>query len=197
MNQKALCLIFFAITASLTAQENPIFHAISQNDTKLVKKMLQSKEYNNPTNENGQTILHAAVLTNNWKAVKVILISGFTNINQLDKYGKTAMDYAVEHGYNKLVKKLYKNKGKVTSLENAKDTHKIITKPFRMVFFVGLSIFSLMFVFCPMAGSFGGYKIMTALFYGINGSIPMIIGGAGWIAKSRQNLLLTKPDTAK
>jgi hypothetical protein len=190
MKIKSLYFIIFTITANLTAEQNPIFHAISQNNPVLVKNMLQSGQYSNTINENGQTILHAAVLANNWKAVKTILKSNQININQFDTYNKTAMDYAVEHGHNKMISKLYKNKGKVTSLGNAEYTKKIITRPFRIIFFIGLSIFLLIFEFCPMAGSLGGYKIMTGLFYGINGTIPMIIGGAGWISKSHRNLLL-------
>jgi hypothetical protein len=207
MNYKSLSFVFFAISANLTAEQNPIFHAIQQNNAALVKNMLQSAQYSNTVNEDEQTILHTAVLANNWKAVKAILKSGQININQLDKHNKTAMDYAVERGYSKMVRKLYKNKGNVTSIENAKYAKKIITRPFKILFGIGIAFLTVTMFWvanyihlmnpslimsakargCALAGS-----AFMATIFGVPAASLLIPAVSGWASRSHKNLSITE-----
>jgi magnesium-transporting ATPase (P-type) len=192
---KFLFLSIFVITTNLKAEQNPIFHAISQNNPKLINNMLQNGQYSNTVNKDGQTILHAAVLANNWKAVKTILTSKQININQLDIYNKTAMDYAVEYGHNKMVRKLYKNIGKVTSVENAKHAQKIITRPFKILFAIGITAILIPFLFLFFTTS-----QTTSMIFSL-GIIPCVvpaglilttIGSLKWINQSYRNLLIPR-----
>jgi ankyrin repeat protein len=203
--------IFFLCFLSLQLlahEQNSIFHAISQNNTQLVKKMLKDGQYADAVNNDGQTILHAAVLTNNWKAVQVIFASKQINVNQLDKYNKTAMDYAVEYGHNKMVRNLYKNNGQMTSAENASYAQKIITRPFKIIFFIGLplliiSLYCLtagILLICSSSGSgfcdffnyIVGIGILTEIVPGIGipGVILTATGISGWATRSHKNLLI-------
>lgn len=122
----------------LGSQESSVFYVVKQKNSNLLRNMLQSSPESIGLNTHGQTILHAAVLAKNHQSVKVICRSKLINVNQLDRYGKTALDYAVEHGYHKIIRILYKNNGKVTSVEHADYVKKTITRPFKILFFMGL-----------------------------------------------------------
>ncbi|MBI2344743.1 ankyrin repeat domain-containing protein [Candidatus Dependentiae bacterium] len=136
-----MILLCFVSMQILTTEKDQAFYPIRQKDAYSLQSIfVKNFDFAHRNNE-GQTILHIAVIMNNWQAVKVILKSGFSNINQLDKHGKTAMDYAVEYGYRKMVKKLIKKQGKVTSLENAIYTKELLSSPFKKLLLVSLGFF--------------------------------------------------------
>ncbi len=198
-----LSVLFLTITTNVTAESKPIFHAIAQNDSASVEKILKKDEYHNTVNKDGQTILHVAVLANNKKATKTILKSKQINVNQLDNDGKTAMDYAVEYKQNKLIRKLYKHKGKVTTLENEKYAKKIITRPFKILFFIGLALtipgIGLIYL-ATQSGSVPQCGPGVGIIYGPiglglggSGIIFILTGASGWVYRAQKNLLLAEP----
>jgi ankyrin repeat protein len=135
----AVFLIFLGVQV-LGTEQKTAFSAISQNDVYSLKKILKQNPELIEKNDKQQTILHVAVLSNNFKVVKVILESGFSHINQLDKYGKTAMDYAVECKYKKILRKLYKYKGCVTSYENEQKVQKNLLSRYKIIFHIGKAL---------------------------------------------------------
>ena len=186
MKLRYLSLLFLGM--QIFAQES-LFYTIKQGRNFDLKNILQKNSESIQLNEEGQTVLHVAVLADNWQALKFILNSSFVDINKLDKYGKTAMDYAVEYGRSKMIKRLYKNHGKVTASDNAEYAKKIITRPYRITFFIGLSIFSSIFILCPFVNF---HSLMGAFIFGgiiCYSAIPMIIGSAGWAYRSKNILL--------
>lgn len=196
----AIILCFLEIQIIATEQ-NPAFYAVQQNDTKTLKKSLKVNVYNPALNSEGQTILHVAALSNNIQAVKTILKSGFTCINKFDKYGKTAMDYAVEYGYDKIVRKLYKNHGKVTSVENANYAKSLITHSFKGLFFSAISFFigaalviSISLAVLCFSGSMPCFDIILGTSFSIfsTGLLFLSISKSGWASRAGHNLLLPR-----
>lgn len=184
---QSLFMLFFALTSNLKAESKQIFNAISQKDSRLVEDMLKKDEYSSIFNDARQTVLHAAVLANDLKSVKNILKFQKININQRDQNNKTALDYAVEYGHDKMVKILYKNQGKVTSVENAEYAKKLLIRPFKIMFFIGLPLFLTTFiVFFPL----NLLAILVTPFAVSPGFILTVVGASGWISRSHRNLLI-------
>lgn len=166
-----LCMSFIALFSMVNAQESKTFQlASSDKNDSLV-----------------QTVLHTAVLADNLKLVKEILKSEQIDINRLDQNGKTALDYAVEHGYSKIVKILFKNNGKVTSVDNADYAKKLMIRPFKILFFIALPLFIInLIVFFPKAL----IAILITPFVVIPPFIATVVGAAGWESRAHRKLLL-------
>lgn len=94
-----------------------IFYQITHNNLKSVKALIKSEFDASVRNQDGQSILHLAVLTGDKSMVKAVLKSK-TPVNALDYEGKTALDYAVEYGSKQIILELIKHKAKVTTREN-------------------------------------------------------------------------------
>jgi hypothetical protein len=102
-----------------------IFYEISKGNRKAVNAWVKSKPDTTICNEQGQSVLHAAVLTGDKKIVKAILKSN-VDVNMLDKSGTTALDCAIDHGYKSIILEMIKHKAKVTTMENAEFVKVII-----------------------------------------------------------------------
>lgn len=209
MKNKSFLTVFISFVAMQIVAVNPnsIFYAVSQRNTRCLEKILKNNPDITQTNDDGQTILHVAVLSNNWKAMKLIIQSGFANINQLDRYGKTAMDYAAEYGYNKIIRKLYKHNGKVTSIDNARYAQKVITRPFKILLCIGIALFAISMIFVSWyidalnpAVYFGPHgrgihlavSGVLATFFGVAAGSLIIPGVSGWAYRSSRNLSLVE-----
>ena len=193
MKSKIIFFLSFLSTNLIHTEQNSAFYTIAQKDTKALDQFLKTAP-SDIVNEEGQTLLHAAVLANNAKAVKMILKSNSENINQLDNHGKTAMDYAVEYGHKKILKKLYKQDGKVTSFENIQHAYKIISRPYKAAFFIGLCIFTIgacLFLCAPFIGIGCDILLSVGLLYMSIGIIPTSIGETGLKYHSKKNILLS------
>lgn len=95
-----------------------IFYEISKGNRKAVNAWARSKPDTAIRNEQGQSVLHAAVLVGDKSTVKAILKSN-VDVNMLDKSGTTALDHAIDYGQRAIVLELIKHKAKVTTVENA------------------------------------------------------------------------------
>ncbi len=133
-------ILFFAVNlltlSSICLAQATIFHDISQGNKKAVKFWLKSKPDLSIMNEQGQTVLHAAVMTGDWSMVKTVLKSKIA-INVLDKQGKTALDRAVIMHNNKMAYQLVKVGGRVTSEDLAWKLKNIYTSRALKFFVVG------------------------------------------------------------
>ncbi|MCX5924322.1 MAG: ankyrin repeat domain-containing protein [Candidatus Dependentiae bacterium] len=89
-----LCALF--LMSASTFQAVDIFYEISKGNRRSVKSWLKSSPDLSICNKLGQSVLHAAVLANSDHMVKIVLTSKVP-VNALDKTGKTALDYAVDH----------------------------------------------------------------------------------------------------
>ena len=81
----------------------------------------------NVVNSDSQTVLIKASKVQNLYIVEKLLRNG-ADVNQIDKFGKTALDYAVELGNRKIASILVINKASVTTQENAEKCHGLITR---------------------------------------------------------------------
>ena len=106
--------LIFAVTGLFASSHVDIFQAIKQGDIKTVKRWIKSKPDLLIFNDQGQTVLHAAVMTGDWSMVKAVLRSKIA-INILDAQGKTALDYAVDEYDEKIVRKLARCKAQATT----------------------------------------------------------------------------------
>lgn len=111
-------VVNFLAVSSICLAQATIFHDIAQGNKKAVKVWLKSKPDLSIMNEQGQTVLHVAVMTGDWSMVKTVLKSKIA-INVLDKQGKTALDCAVDQSDVKMVQKLFNRKAQVTTQQNA------------------------------------------------------------------------------
>jgi len=111
-------MLFMSLSAALNIQAVDIFHAIKQYDLKSVRLWVKSSSDTTICNAEGQSILHAAVLTGKNRMVKAILKSG-VEVNNLDRAQKTALDYAAEYSYENISLRLIQHKAKVTRQDNA------------------------------------------------------------------------------
>ncbi len=131
---------FFAVNflaiSSICLAQSAIFHNIAQGNKKAVKAWIKSKPDLSIMNDQGQTILHAAVMTGDLLMVKTVLKSKIA-INILDKQGKTALDRAVIMHNNKMAYQLVKVGGRVTSEDLAWKLKSIYTSRALKFFVVG------------------------------------------------------------
>lgn len=171
-----LCISFMALFSMTYVQEFKAFQVALPNQNEIIKN-----------DDLAQTALHRAVLADDLKLVKKVLESEQIDINTLDQNGKTALDYAVEHGYSKIVKVLFKNNGKVTSIDNGDYARKLMIRPFKILFFISLPLFIISsIVFFPMS-------LLALLITPIAVVPPLIttvVGAAGWASRAHRSLLL-------
>ncbi len=109
-----LFAVSFLTAFSMHSASIDIFQAITQGNKKAVQTWIKSKPDLLIFNDQGQTVLHAAVMTGDWSMVKAVLRSKIA-INILDAQGKTALDYAVDEYDEKIVCKLVRCKAQVTT----------------------------------------------------------------------------------
>ena len=118
--QVLLCSLFL-MSASIS-QSIDIFHEISQCRYRAVKNWIKSKPNLLICDEQGQSVLHAAVLTGRKSMVSLVL-QYRVDINALDNQGKTALDLAIESASTKedrkIILMLISKHGRVTSYQNA------------------------------------------------------------------------------
>lgn len=160
MNKIAL-LLSLGLVATLPVAAIDIFYEISHKNFKAINSWLKPKPDTSICNEQGQSILHTAVLTGNNKIVKAILKTSI-DVNMLDKFGKTALDYAVEYGNINIILNLVTHKAKVTSLQESKYVAQLVQqerKKFWMIlaFKVGILVPLVLLVGTLL----GGYIVET------------------------------------
>lgn len=119
---KSFFFMVFVLAASVFQAKSPvyqldIFYEISKGNVKAVKAWLDLQQDISVKNDQGQSLLHAAVLAKNRKIIKMLVKAGVA-VNALDVAEKTALDYAVELNQNSIAFKLVKNKAKLTTLNN-------------------------------------------------------------------------------
>lgn len=121
--------IFFTLSSVVTfhIQTIDIFHAINHNYIKEIRTWVKSCPDTTVCDDQNQSVLHLAVLTGNYKIVKTILKSK-VNVNLIDKHYKTALDYAVDYGYDKIAYLLVQHKAKVTTAANTRYICDIVQK---------------------------------------------------------------------
>ncbi len=129
-----------AVQAKSLVFQSDIFYEISHGNTKAVKALVTFKSNLSVKNEQGQSLLHAAVLTGNRKMVKILVKAGVA-INELNLQGKTALDLSVESDHIKMMYYLVKNGGKVTTQQNLLQAQfmikKYIKKIMRLFWYIG------------------------------------------------------------
>ncbi len=160
MNKLQFFLCISILMNASIFQAIDIFHAISRGNIKTVNAWVKLNSNLSICNEQGQSVLHAAVLANNKNIVKLLLKSSI-NVNEIDKKGKTALDYAIDYGYESIVLELGKHKAKVTTEQNAEFVKILLeNEPTGLFFsivkiFVGYGLISL--------AVFGGTGLVMAL----------------------------------
>lgn len=102
-----------------------IFYAISHNKRKAVNAWVKSSPNASIRDDQGQSVLHAAVLTGDRSMVQKMLKT-HVDVNMLDKAGKTALDYGVDHGNKKIILELLNHKAQVTTMGNVDQIKMII-----------------------------------------------------------------------
>ena len=113
-----LTLVGFAVAnAQPVVIQKDIFYEISKNNIRAIQFWLKTKPDLSITNNQGQTVLGAAVIANKRNMVKFLIKAG-ANVNALDRSKKTALDYAVESDNVKISATLAKYYAKVTTAEN-------------------------------------------------------------------------------
>ncbi len=131
---------FLAVSSICLAQAT-IFHDIAQGNKKAVKVWLKSNPDLLIMNDQGQTVLHAAVQSGNRNIVKMLTKAG-VELNILDKQGKTALDHAVEVGHVKISYDLVKKKALIACAYNEKPLKELIIKRMMRLYkiFVGVIV---------------------------------------------------------
>lgn len=118
-------------------QSIDIFKAIESKNIKNVQKILKKVSSVDVYNQHGQTPLIVAVRVGSKSCMQLLLQYG-VDINAVDAYGKTALDYAVELKMHHKVRYLAKNGAKVTSEQNLQAVKKVLKRRARM--FMGISL---------------------------------------------------------
>jgi hypothetical protein len=163
---KKLLMMILLVQGSLVPvniQAIDIFYAIKSYHLKDVRTWLKLERDLTICNKEGQSILHAAVLTGKSKMVKTILKSGI-DVNILDKGYQTALDYAVESGTNEIILNVIKYKGKVTSMQNAEFVSLLAQKVKRNFWFMVALKFGLLMPLFLMVGFVLGATIAVNIF---------------------------------
>ena len=133
-----LCTLAFAgavvqaKTSTFAPVQSDIFYEIARCNNKAVKAWIKSKPDLSICNQQGQSVLTAAVLTGNFRVVLAVLRTK-VDVNAVDNQGKTALDYAVQHHYDKIVCKLAYRKAQVTSSEATEYVQKVVHPKYKKV----------------------------------------------------------------
>tara|TARA_Y100000588_G_C14063398_1_gene842486 strand:+ start:454 stop:993 length:540 start_codon:yes stop_codon:yes gene_type:complete len=127
-------LSFFLIVNCSAAN---VFDDLAKNNKKSLKLWIMNTTDINQLNEQGQTPLIKAIQKKRIYFVGKLLSSPKTDLNIIDDFGKTALDYAVEMNLKNLAFAMIIYKGKVTNLDNLKKLTKIIKSKKRFASVVG------------------------------------------------------------
>ncbi len=179
-----LCSILFAgsaVQAKSLVFQSDIFYEISHGNTKAVKALVTFKSNLSVKNEQGQSLLHAAVLTGNRKMVKILVKAGVA-INELNLQGKTALDLAVEQGYVKITYDLIKKKALIACATNEKPLKNLIVKRMTRLYkiFGGILAFGVALVVVGLILANTIFTGLEALGIAVITIIPgMVIGAIG------------------
>ncbi len=190
-----LFAVSFLTAFSMHSASSDIFQAIARGNQKSVKTWIKSKPDLLIFNDQGQTVLHAAVMTGNCSIVKMLVKAG-VGLNVLDKTGKTALDYSVEFGHVKITYDLVKKKGLIARAYNEQPLKKLIVKRMTRLYKIFIPIFILGVVLVIMGVVLfhlkSGYAAYGGVFLGIPGVIYGAIGmfeivGLGAVTAIRAN----------
>ena len=104
MKIKVFVLLFLSISFSVYSEEFSLFKLIDEQDDKGLRKALQEGADINIRNEyNNDTLLHYAARLGDVDCAKVLIEYGM-DIDQIDRYEKTALHVAVENNQINIVK---------------------------------------------------------------------------------------------
>ncbi len=112
---KLLSVLLLSLTTFGYSQN--IFRAIEVRDRRAISQWLKNKPDFSVVNDQGQTLLIAAVQAGN-KSLVHRLLKKNVDVNVLDGHGKSALDYAVELDYEPIARQLIYHKGVVTNIKN-------------------------------------------------------------------------------
>lgn len=101
--RSSLFISLFFCTASICAVD--IFHAINIGNKHQVKQWIITNENINQLNQDGQTALIASVIRGNLNIVSEISKVAI-DLNVVDNYGKTALDWAADYGDRRIIRHL-------------------------------------------------------------------------------------------
>ncbi len=122
MNKLQVLFCSVLLMSASISQSIDIFREISQCRYRAVNNWIKSKPNLLIRDQQGQSILHAAVLTGRKNMVSLVL-QYRVDINALDNHGKTALDLAIESASTKedtkIILMLLSKHGRVTSSTNA------------------------------------------------------------------------------
>ncbi len=119
MNKSHVLLCSLFLVSASISQSVDIFYEIAKGHHKAVKQWRDTKPDVSIRDEQGQSIVHAAVQTGDLHMVKLIL-SCHGDVNILSKAGQTALDLAIDYGNKDIIFALIYKKALVTTLDNQK-----------------------------------------------------------------------------
>lgn len=128
---KSKLIILLSVLSCSLFQPADIFKAIEANNKKEIKSWLKNNPDVDLVNDQGQTVLMKAVREGN-KTLVALLLNLKAPVNVIDVFGKTALDYAVELQYNKIILKLVKHGAKVTTREHLVNVEKVVKRRARI-----------------------------------------------------------------
>jgi ankyrin repeat protein len=148
ISKKSIFILLACSTAIAHAKQpsvpTDIFGAIAQQKTDNVRVWLRKTPKLELTNQQGQTLLHAAVDAGNARMVFLLVKAG-VQVNAVDLAGKTALDYALEQKKSRMARYLIKNHGTINVPANQFDLEKMEKKNkiYNRVKRAGLTIFGI------------------------------------------------------
>ncbi|HSW75637.1 MAG TPA: ankyrin repeat domain-containing protein [Candidatus Saccharimonadales bacterium] len=163
-------------------QTTDIFYEISKgNLSKNTENWLKNSENKNMVNAKGQTILHHAVLTGNIQIIKKVANSN-VDVNALDKAGKTALDYAVDHGNKNIIQYLLMKKASVTTEQNALFAKELIKPSTLYKIGIALVVIGVICLIAPLIVAIyiplAGWLVLASLgeftIFGVPGIVLMV-----------------------
>ncbi len=168
-----------AVQAKLPVVQSDIFYEISQGNTKAIKAWLKSKPDVSIKNQQGQTLLHGAVLAENRSIIKMLVKAG-VEVNALDNAGKTALDLSVESGLVKITYDLLKKKALIASVANEKPLKDLIVKRMTRLYkiFGGIFVVGLVLI---VAGILLNAPIVVPQCVGLPGLSVMFMSIPGFL----------------
>ncbi len=132
----AIALLVSSLFIRAESYDSNIFLDINYKDSRSISKWFKRKPDFNVINEQGQSVLIKAVQSGNRILVRRLLNKG-VDVNIIDDFGKTALDYAIEKNYQQIVLMLVEKKAMVTSQQNIVDVRQMITSNARWLSFWG------------------------------------------------------------
>lgn len=155
-------IMLIGLCFSFIAEANDIFEDIHYKDNKAIITWLKSDRDINQCNSDGQSILIKAVIKEN-KWLVAQLLKCKPEINHVDNFGKTALDYAVEQKNAKITRLLLKKGALVTTDYNAVQCSKLVSK-WSIWRILGLGVF----IMLGLVGIFLGGAIGAMMLHSIS-----------------------------